>query len=54
MATREMTGREDLSWVLGRLQGLAGTVRYDLPDEFIKELREVAERLETAIEKIER
>ena len=40
MATREMTAVEDLMWCLGRLMGLAGTVRFDLPDEFRKELRE--------------
>lgn len=52
MATREMTAHEDLYWVLGRLAGLAGTARYDLPDEFRKELRETTERLEAAVKRI--
>ena len=49
MATREMTAQDDLWWCAGRLQGLAGTTRYDLPDEFRKELRETADRLEAAL-----
>ena len=51
-ATREMTAVEDLMWCLGRLMGLAGTVRFDLPDEFRKELRETLDRLEAAIKRI--
>lgn len=39
------TRRLSLAWVLGRLDGLAGTVRYDMPDALRAELREIADRL---------
>ena len=36
---------EQLSVVTGRLAGLAGTIRYDLPEPLRTELRELAETL---------
>ena len=32
---------------LGKLEGLAGSIRYDLPDECREELREIARSLYT-------
>ena len=40
----------DINWCIGRLQGLAWTVRYELDDECRKELAEVAERLKLIAE----
>jgi len=40
---------EPLFGVLGRLQGLAGTTRYDLPIELREELREIGNQLARAL-----
>ena len=34
-----------LEYCVGRLEGLSGTVRYDINDELRAELKEIAERL---------
>ena len=38
----ESTDRYKLLVALGKLEGLAGTVRYDLPESCRQELREIA------------
>lgn len=45
MTTFTMTEREVLFVLLGRLDGLAGTVRYELPDCLRAEIRECADHL---------
>ena len=37
--------RYTLMVALGKLEGLAGTIRYDLPDECREELRQIASSL---------
>ena len=37
--------QEQLSIIAGRLAGLAGTIRYELPDALRDELRELSEAL---------
>ena len=37
-----------LEYVQGKIQGLAGTVRYDLPEKLRQELKELAEVIEKA------
>ena len=41
----DCTPQEQLAVVTGRLAGLAGTIRYELPDSLRAELRELAEAL---------
>lgn len=38
----ESTDRYKLLVALGKLEGLAGTIRYDLPEECRQELRNIA------------
>jgi len=45
----DTTFREKISGVLGRLDGLSGTVRYDLPEPLRRELREIADMLREAL-----
>ena len=40
-----MNPREELSYILGRLEGLAGTVRFDMPEALGEELKEIARLL---------
>jgi len=42
-------GREPLFGVLGRLQGLAGTTRYEIPLALRDELREIGNQLARAL-----
>lgn len=37
---------DEVAFCAGRLMGLSGTVRYEMPSELRAEIREVAERLD--------
>ena len=41
----DSTNRYRLLVALGKIEGLAGTIRYDLPDDCRQELREIAQSL---------
>ena len=41
----DSTNRYSLLVALGKIEGLAGTIRYDLPDDCRQELREIAQSL---------
>ena len=43
-----------LFFVLGRLDGLTGTVRYDMPEALRAELRETAQKLREALDELTR
>lgn len=45
----EWTVHRAAAYAAGRVHGLAGTVRYELPDELRAELRHIAEILEKAL-----
>lgn len=45
MPTTETELRDHLYFIIGRLEGLAGTVRYDMPDALRAEIKECAERI---------
>ena len=42
--------RKDIWWCIGRLEGLSGTVRYELDDKLRKEIAEVVDRLKRVVE----
>ena len=41
-----MSTEQLLEYLTGRLQGLSGTARYELPDALREELREIAELIQ--------
>ena len=46
-----MNKEQALEYLHGRLVGLAGTTRYDLPPDLVNELKEIAMVLNTQITK---
>ena len=40
------TAKQQMSFIVGRIQGLAGTARYELSDEIRNELNEIARKLQ--------
>ena len=46
-----MNKEQAMEYLHGRLVGLAGTTRYDLPEELVTELKEIAEILTTQLSK---
>jgi hypothetical protein len=44
-----MNKNQALEYLHGRLVGLAGTTRYDLPEELVNELKEIAAVINTQI-----
>lgn len=45
---RAVTREERVAYVAGRLDGLAGTTRYDVPEDLRHELKEIAAMLQLA------
>ena len=39
------TAKDQIEYIVGRIEGMAGTVRYDLTEEVRAELREIARKL---------
>lgn len=48
---RTMNPTDQLWFVLGRLDGLSGTTRYEIPEELRAELRAAAQLLRAALER---
>ena len=45
-----MTPKEDLSYILGRLEGLASTVRFDMSEALREELQEIVRRVKLLLD----
>ncbi len=46
----ELTPREDFSYILGRLEGLASTVRFDMSEALREELNEIVRRMKLLLD----